>query len=170
MSRQPGGISNVVRSKSSVRDRRCLWEEHLAGLVESMASKAVSPEEAFVRSFVVADERRRLLWLLKQGRRRRDFLDRLNVGVTLDPRFARLLQGRESLHTGIESLLHTKGAPDHAYVVAQDPELDGRELPLSDAIQGLIDTTFGGLISCIPGRLVYYQREAPTGSYLLERP
>lgn len=50
-----------------------------------------------------------------------------------------------------------------------DPEIDGQRMLLREAIRRLIDTTFGGLISCIPGRLVYYQGGAGEKSYLLER-
>lgn len=136
-----------------------------------MEGTAVSPEEAFVRSFVLPGERRRLLSLLSHGtKRRREFLDRLNHWVSVDPRYAHLLKGKQSLAPGVEQLLRTKGSPEEVYVVSDgDPEIDGQRMPLGEAIRRVIDTTFGGLISCIPGRLVYFQREAGEKSYLLER-
>lgn len=136
-----------------------------------MTNDALSPEEAFVRSFVLPGERRRLLWLLSHGpERRAEFLDRLNHWISPDPRYAQLLKGRQSLTSGVEQLLRSKGSPEEVHVVSDgDREIDGRRMPLGEAIRRLRDTGFGGLVSCIPGRLVYYQMEAGENSYLLER-
>jgi hypothetical protein len=45
--------------------------------------------------------------------------------------------------------------------VAEDDALDGLELPLEEALRRLVHHDYGGLISCIPGRLAAFSGEAP---------
>lgn len=48
-------------------------------------------------------------------------------------------------------------------------KLDGRELPLGRALEAIIGMGDGAFVSCIPGRLGFYEYEDTQSSYLLER-
>lgn len=55
-------------------------------------------------------------------------------------------------------------------LLAEDKTLDGRELPLDAAVSAVVGRGMGAFVSCLPGRLAYYEGEAPGERYLLERP
>jgi hypothetical protein len=54
-------------------------------------------------------------------------------------------------------------------MLAAQRELDDREMKLGDAVHALVGSGSGGLISCIPGKLAYFQGEDRGEAYLLER-
>ena len=56
----------------------------------------------------------------------------------------------------IYRLLREKGALDTGYVIS-DSELDGKRLPLREAIDGVIERLIGHFISCLPGTLASFQ-------------
>jgi hypothetical protein len=58
-------------------------------------------------------------------------------------------------------ILRAEGAGDMCVIVAEDADLDGRELPLDEALLRVLDDHYGALISCVPGRLAVYSDEAP---------
>jgi hypothetical protein len=59
-----------------------------------------------------------------------------------------------------------RGAPERCYVMSGDWEVDRKYLPLKDAVDGI----GAFLISCIPGRLAFYESDEESGRYILERP
>jgi hypothetical protein len=69
----------------------------------------------------------------------------------------------------IEWLLKSKGAPHVCHVMSSDPELDNREMPLSEALLETVGMDAGTLISCIAGQLAYFELEGFDGRYILER-
>lgn len=50
-----------------------------------------------------------------------------------------------------------------------DPSLDNREMSLSEALVQTLGGDGGTLISCIAGKLAYFELEPFDGRYLLER-
>lgn len=86
----------------------------------------------------------------------------------LDPRWARKLSsslGRDA----IEALLRKAGAPEACYVLSEDRAVDGRILPLGDALALVVADDSPAFVSCVPGRLGLYSDEAPDGEWLLRR-
>ena len=57
--------------------------------------------------------------------------------------------------------LRREGAGATCVLVAQDDDLDGRELPLEEALRRVLHADDGALISCVPGRLAVFSDEAP---------
>jgi len=53
--------------------------------------------------------------------------------------------------------------------MSENPEIDGRDLPLRDALSKTVAMDAGTLISCIPGKLAYFEMEGFDGRYILER-
>ncbi len=121
-----------------------------------------SCEEATIRAFIGPSRRDR--WLAKLlSPKRQSFLDRLNHLADLDERYA------TPLSPGVDPLsaLRSRGAPATCFAISDLPSLDGRELPLKEAIEQIEAGGMGTILCCIPGRLAYYCDEAGTGRRLL---
>ena len=120
-------------------------------------------EEVIVRAFVAPHRRSRWLSSLGAAKRRRKFLDCLNHCADLDPRYAQPVAS----NVDVVALLRSRGAPATCYVVSDVAAIDGRELPLAEAVATAELAGWGTLISCIPGRLGCYLDEAGTKRRLL---
>jgi len=108
--------------------------------------------------------------LLELGeKRRRDVQELLDHSVRLDPRFAQHLTGSEAFSGPVEAMLRKRGAPSTCYVLAANSDLDGREMPLGEALDAVIGMGDGAFVLCIPGRLGFYEYEDMKSSYLLSR-
>jgi hypothetical protein len=126
-------------------------------------------EEKFARSFIVPQKRDRYLTLLQSKRGREKLLNSFNHCDDLDPRYATLILSHQQSDTSIESMLRRKGAPDTCYVMSDNRAIDGREMSLSDALAKTVAMGAGTLISCVPGKLAYFELEGFDGRYILER-
>ncbi len=62
-----------------------------------------------------------------------------------------------------------KGAPERCYVISESSDFDGKEMLLIDAIEEVLGYGMGSIISCVAGKLVYYEGEMPSHRYILER-
>jgi hypothetical protein len=128
-----------------------------------------SHEEQFARSFVAPAQRERYLILLESKRGRRKLCDGLNHAPHLDGRFAKLIPADQQSTQSIERLLKAKGAPDICHVMSSNPDLDSREMFLSEALLETVGMDAGTMISCVPGKLAYVELEGFDRRYILER-
>ena len=120
--------------------------------------------------FLAEPGRRRMRTLLEMGeKRRREVRSLLDHAVGLDLRYHEHLQGNLSLAPAVEELLRRRDAPDFCYVMSANPDWDEREMPLCEALQAICGSGHGSFISCIPGRLGYFEYEEPNSAYLLSR-
>ena len=121
-------------------------------------------------AFLAEPNRRRMQTLLELGEKRRaDVRSSLHHAVRLDPRYAQHLTGSDAFSGPVEAMLRKRGAPSTCYVLAADSDLDGREMPLGEALDAIIGMSNGAFVSCIPGRLGFYEYESMKSSYLLQR-
>jgi hypothetical protein len=119
-------------------------------------------------AFLAEPTKRRMATLLDLGeKRRRDVRAMLDHSVRLDSRLCRHLTGSDALRDPAEALLRNNGAPATCYVLAARHKLDGREMPLAEALNAVVGMGSGAFLSCIPGRLGFYEYEGPGQSYLL---
>lgn len=126
-------------------------------------------EEEFARAFITPKKRDRYLSLLASGRGREKLVRGLNHCQDLDPRFATELPANQQSALSIEKILKQKGAPEICHVMSDIPEIDNRELSLSEALLKTVGSDAGTLLSCIPGKLAYFEMEGFDGRYILER-
>ena len=120
--------------------------------------------------FLAEPSRRRMETLLELGeKRRRDVRSLLHHSVRLDPRFSQPITGSDAFSGPIEAMLRKRGAPSTCYVLAASSDLDGREMPLGEALDAVIGMGDGAFVSCIPGRLGIYEYEDIKSSYLLSK-
>ena len=126
-------------------------------------------EEQFARCFIVPQKRDRYLALLESKRGRAKLLNGFNHCRDLDPRFAKEIPSGQQSGDSIEALLRRRGAPDTCYVMSDNRAIDGKEMSLPDALLETVGMDAGTLISCVPGKLAYFELEAFDGRYILER-
>jgi hypothetical protein len=126
-------------------------------------------ESEFIRHFVNPKKRGRYLSLIETCKGRKKFLGVLDHFDQLDTRYARLLPTGMQTIVQIEELLRQRGAPDRCHVISSNVDIDDREMLLSEALQETIGRGFGTVLSCIPGKLAYFEGEEPNQRYLLER-
>jgi hypothetical protein len=138
--------------------------------VEPGQHQPMNDHERGFLEFLAEPSRRRIKTLLELGeRRRRDVRSQLDHAVHLDPRFSQHLTGSDAFSAPVEIKLRKLGAPAACYVLAADSRLDAREMPLREALDAIIGMGNGAFVSCIPGRLGFYEYEDMKSSYLLSK-
>src|SRR2546430_1207022 len=109
-------------------------------------------EEQFARGFIVPQKRDRYLALLDSKWGRAKLLSGLNHCRDLDSRFATLIPANQQSAQSIETMLRSKGAPYTCHVMSALSDIDGREMPLSEALLETVGSDAGSLLSCIAGK------------------
>lgn len=121
-----------------------------------MGESELDPRErALIDAFIVPRKRPRDRALLsgpRRGKLRRG-LDHLR---DLDQRYTTPLPS----HADVCRTLQDLGAPQRCYVLSSTARLDGRDLPLREAIDEIERSMCGALVSCVPGTLGYYYGES----------
>lgn len=130
----------------------------------------MNPEEAFVSAFISKDKRDRYLGFLSPKRRDKllDLLPHDTVGH-LAVEFKKAIVPKDQTLEGILSILTARGAPASCHVISSDGEIDGRDMPLRDALEATIGQGMGTIICCVPGRLAYFEGEDMGARFLLEK-
>jgi hypothetical protein len=127
-------------------------------------------EEAFIRAFVLPDRQHRWTELLLNERRRSVFTHRLADPIDIDTRWAVAIPPSEHTSSCIAALLRSRGAPPQCHLISEYPTLDGTEVQLSDALDTIVGSGVGSVVSCLPGVLAYYEGEVRTRFILQRRP
>ncbi len=128
----------------------------------------MSHDEATIRAFIQKNKQERCVQFLANPKHRHKFTSELAHFKWLDERFAHPIPASIA-HTvkEIASLLRTKGAPATVQVLSEDSTIDGKELDLEEAIGRVRGYGMGTVLSCIPGKLGYFEDEEK--ARLLER-
>jgi len=124
-------------------------------------------ERQLVLAFILPQRQSRYLELLEKPKRRKEITDALAHFKHLDARYAFTIPSQHGSTLGILELLRSKGAPDSCYAFSEDDSLDGKELPLAEALASVVGYGMGTFLSCVPGRLAYFEDE--DGRFILER-
>lgn len=127
-------------------------------------------ERATIKAFVVKERQERFLYLLGNPKRRKKFLDELGhfrwsekrftkpVKRKVDPTLSlwgRHLQGIND----IAALLRSRGAGKTCWVISERAAIDGKELELEAALGEVVGNNAGVILSCVPGKLAYFEGE-----------
>jgi hypothetical protein len=124
-------------------------------------------EESIVRAFILPNRQERYLEFLTVPKRRAKFIAQLAHFKHLNPNFAFSIPGGQTNPSSLLKLLTAKGAGPTCWVISENSALDGREMDLEAALKGTIGRQMGTFISCIPGKLAYFEDES--SRYILER-
>jgi len=124
---------------------------------------------ALIRAFIAPERQARYLGLLASERGRAKLREQLAHCRDLDARYISPIAPAEQSVMAVARTLKARGAPASCVLLAEDPTLDGQQLPLEDALAATLGRGMGTFLSCIPGRLGYYEGEDAGERYLLER-
>ncbi len=127
-------------------------------------------EDATIRAFVVRNKQDRFVAFLSNPKTREKFTRELAHFRWFDHRFAisapwkvdptfRLWDGHTQGIAHISRLLKSKGARHTCWVISENSKLDGRELELDRALGNVIGQGMGTILSCVPGRLAFFEGE-----------
>jgi hypothetical protein len=127
----------------------------------------VNHEEELVKAFILPVRQERYLEFLKTPRKRAKFINQLAHFKHLDPQFLVSIPGNQRNPASLLKLLSAKGAGPNCWVISENSELDGREMELETALKETIGRQMGTFLSCLPGRLAYFEDEE--SRYILQR-
>jgi hypothetical protein len=130
-------------------------------------------EKKIVSAFVSRRIRKRMLFELF-SKRRRHAISRLDDRYleTLCSEFMIEIPRPNSDPEEIEKILRKHGAGDWCYSISWKEGIDGKVLPLGTALSIAVGSGFSSIVSCIPGKLAYFESEqgfGPPPRYLLKR-
>lgn len=130
----------------------------------------ITSEVAAITAFIAKDKRDRYLGFLGNPKRRDKLRGLLAHGTEghLDAACKKNILPKDQNVEGILSILTARGAPESCRVISQYSRIDGRDMPLREALEEVVG--YGGaLISCVPGRLGYFEGEGKNVRFLLEK-
>ena len=130
-------------------------------------TNSVNHEEAFVKAFISLHRQERFLEIIANPKKRAKLLTQLYHFNSLNPKFMVAIPSNQQSPSGVVKLLMAKGAGPKCYVMSTNSRLDGKEVDLETALEETVGSQEGTLISCVPGRLGYFEDE--DGRCVLER-
>src|ERR1700722_8363888 len=132
-----------------------------------MDSKSgIDIEKELFKAFIIPNKKLRYVELVDTKRGREKILRSLDHFSDLDTRVCHKINPSEPSLPSIYKRLRDLGAPSACYVVSSNADLDGQELDLSQALKEVIGHGMGAFVSCLPGRLAYFESEERNGRYI----
>ena len=116
-------------------------------------------ESAFAESFISKARRERALELLASSKNRRKFTSTFDHHGRdcFIPEFIRSIVPRHQHPPNIADILRAMGAPETCHVIGG--EHDGKDMELLTALKQIVGYGTGTVLSCIPGKLAYFEGE-----------
>ena len=105
--------------------------------------------------------------MLSSPRLRPKFVGKLARFADFDPRFRVPIPSNKLSADNILRELKRRHSPETVFAISEDPSLDQKELPLVEALGGILGRGMGTVLSCIPGRLAFVETEDER--FILER-
>lgn len=130
-------------------------------------------EKIIVKAFFNKKIQERFLFELGSKKKRDDAISRLahNFEEILKVNLMKEIDTPNSDYEDIERLLRKYGAADSCYIIAWDETIDGKTLPLSATLQSAVGNGQPVIVSCIHGKLAYFEAEqvaGPPSRFILE--
>lgn len=122
-------------------------------------------EEAFVNTFVRKDRRERALFELGSESKRGKFLNRLchDYAGVFNARYLRPVpQAGEG--GSVLKLLRESGAAGTCHVISCNEAIDGKQLPLEDAVRAAVGFGLPSILVFAPDSLAYFEAEQEKGA------
>lgn len=133
-----------------------------------MNDSAIVHEQGFVE-FVVPTRRERVGTLLSSQKGREKLIASLSCFSGFADQYVVPVEARSQNADEICALLQSKGAPHTCYVMAENAKLDRKILDLPDVLEAVVGFGLGAFVSCVAGKLAFYEGESPGTRFILEK-
>jgi len=127
----------------------------------------VNHEDSLIAAFVKRGKRDRYREFVADPRLRHKFTHRLAHFDDFDPKYRLPIAGSSLSAETTARELQKRKAPAIVFVISEDLTLDGKELPLNEALRRVVGHGMGTVVSCVPGRLAFVETEDER--FILER-
>jgi hypothetical protein len=127
----------------------------------------VHNEQSLVAAFVKRSKRDRYREMLSNPRLRHKFTGLLAHFKDFDPEYRLPIPSNKLYVNNIALELQKRHCPQIVFAISEDPALDQKELPLTEALEEIVGRGMGTVLSCIPGRLAFVETEDER--FILER-
>ena len=105
--------------------------------------------------------------ILSNPRLRQKFINQLAHFRDFDPEYRLPIPSNRLFVDNIHLELQKRQSPNIVYAISEDPTLDQRELPLVEALNQIVGSGMGTVLSCIPESLAFVETEDER--FILER-
>ena len=129
----------------------------------------MNAEEILISTFVTAAKRKHYIEILANPKRRHRATVTLAHFSDFDPTAVVHLGSELQTSSAIEVELRSRGAGESCHVISENRAIDGKNLPLKQALEKTFGHGLGTLLSCVPGELAYYEGEGPADRCILAR-
>jgi hypothetical protein len=116
-------------------------------------------EESVITAFFLPNRRERYLEMVRDPKKRRKLINELSHLNKLNPQFIVPITPNQHHVPQLMRVLRSKGAPAKCWVISEDRNLDPREIDLQEALKEVVGRQMGTILSCIPGKLAYFEDE-----------
>lgn len=124
-------------------------------------------EQLLVENFILPDRQMRWLSFLSDEKKRAKQLHRLADGRDFVAERMIAISRRNFSEASVVAELRRLGAPKTAYILSDSSQFDRVEMSLEDAVDLVTGLGLGSIVSCIPGKLCYFQGEDVLHRWLL---
>lgn len=123
-------------------------------------------EEILVKSFFMKNIQERFLFELFSSKKRKIAIGRLSHSYKdiLHDKYMMEVQKPNTDFNEIAKSLKKYGSEDFCYSISLNPEIDGKYLPLLTALEKSVGFGLPSIISCVPGKLAYFEAEQEFGA------
>jgi len=123
-------------------------------------------EETLVRSFFIKSIQERFLFELSSPKKRKAAIGRLSHRYrdTMNEKYMIEIPKPNNDYKEIEKILKKYGAEDFCYSISLNTEIDEKRLLLINALEKAVGFGLPSIISCIPGKLAYFESEQEYGA------
>lgn len=116
-------------------------------------------EKKLIEIFIIKKKRNRYLQFLESLKNRKKFIKELAHFKDFDARNVTSIPENQQNENDIENRLNALGAKKECYIISEDNKIDATQMQLKSAIHKVLGKGMGTIISCIPGKLAYYEGE-----------
>jgi hypothetical protein len=125
-------------------------------------------EIKLIDNFIINSQKERYRFLFDSKKRHQylkklhhfeDYCENLLISIPPDKQNAQ----------GIYNLLKYYNVPNECYIISTSYLYDMKYMKLDLALKELLGNDFPSIISCIPGKLVFYEGEAPSNRFILKK-
>jgi hypothetical protein len=127
----------------------------------------VRNEHALIAAFVKRSKRDRYRKIVSDPRLRHQFTNQLAHFADFDPTYRLPIPSNKLFVDNIARELQKRHSPNVVFAISENPALDQKEFPLVEALNQIVGRGMGAVLSCIPGRLAFVEKEDER--FILER-